>query len=127
MDKEKRKALKFEAKRERFLDLLGKVKVIDMHPRDIMVETIKFKFENGLKEKDHEQLAVRIRGAMFAYIRHELTVNYNEALKLLNYNPDRDELYPMLKAKTDKLIDRKYANIRTKRKEALELIKKYGG
>ena len=94
-----------------------------MEPEDIMRETIKFKLKSGLRPSEYEKLASSIRGAMFGYIRHQLVLNYKEALKCLNSHPDRDELYQIIKRKTNKLIDKKYEKISSRKKNAIKIIK----
>ena len=125
MTKEERRALKFSIKTKNFFGLIEEIEVLSVDRNLILEETVKFKLKNGLKPKEHKKLAKKIRGAMFAYIRHELVVNYQEALKLLNYHPDRDNLYPILKSKTNKLIDKKYEGIKISPSRALYAIKKH--
>ena len=124
LTKEERKELKFKAKTEKFLALIEKLKVMDMPYKEVMANTIKFKISEGLTPEEYGALASNIRGAMFGYIRHELVINYQEALKLLNYHPDRDNLYPLLKVKANKLVDEKYEKIGCRRADAVKLIKK---
>lgn len=116
------KKQQFKAKKERFLHLFELLSVKTMPYNKIYRATIAYKLKTD--EEDIETL-VRprpMRGAIMAYVRHNLVINYDEALKCLNAHPERDELYKKLQDKVNELVSKKYSLIRTSRKMTRRLI-----